>query len=619
MGKSQASIKMYLESLSRSTVIRSFRVFNLRDQKRITLMTLGQVSLSLLDLFGVVIFGILGALTVTGVQSQNPSSRVASALKILHLSDISFQSQVAVLALIATLFLLIRTLLSILFTRRSLHFLSSKSASISSTLAKQLLGQTLLTVQSRSSQQTLFSLTAGVVGIAVGIIGSAIALVSDIALLIVLTVALFLVDPLIALSTFAIFATIGLSLYFLMHKRARSLGAREAQLTLQSNQKILEALMSFRETVVRHRQNYYASEISKVRHEIAFTQAEQAFMPNIGKYVIEISVVLGALLIAAMQFLLFDASHAAATLAIFIAAGSRIAPAVLRVQQGLIQMKSNSAPAIMALDMIDELGPLPTQSQNEVENQEWHHFEMDPNISVNSISLTFPGRSVPAVNSISLEISSGSVIALVGPSGAGKSTLVDLILGILKPDRGSVTISGMTPEDASSKWPGSISYMPQDVSIIEGTIRENVSLGYPLYMASDLRIRECLELAQLLDVVNALPNGVESIIGERGSSLSGGQRQRLGIARALFTNPRLLVLDEATSALDGQTEALISESIKLLKGRVTLILIAHRLSTIKDADQIYYMDRGQIIATGTFDEIRSKVPDFERQANLAGL
>lgn len=609
----------FFKIVSSSIIARSFRVLALNDRRKIFLITFGQVSLSLLDLLGVVIFGVLGALTVTGVQSQDPSSRVALALKLLNLRDAPFQSQVAILAILATFFLLARTILSIFYSRKSLHFLSSRSAYISSKLTEQLLNQSLLTVQSKSSQQVLFSLTAGVVGVTVGIIGSVVALTSDFSLLLILTVALFLVDPLIAISTFVIFTAIGFSLYFLMHRRARRLGAREAHLTMLSNQKILESLLTFRETVVRHRQQYYASEISKLRYEIASIQAEQAFIPNIAKYVIEISVVVGALLIAAMQFLIFDASHAAATLAVFIAAGSRIAPAVLRVQQGLIQIKSNSAPANMALSLIDEIGLLSRDESTQNEDQDWNHYEMHPDISIKSITLTYPNRFDPAISKLSLQISSGSVVAFVGPSGAGKSTLADLILGVLEPDSGTVHISELSPKETVTKWPGSVSYMPQDVSLIEGTIRENVSLGYPVSLATDARVLSCLEKAQLIELINELPNGIDSIIGERGTSLSGGQRQRLGIARALFTNPRLLVLDEATSALDSQTEALISNSINLLKGRVTVILIAHRLSTIRDADQIFYINNGQIQAFGNFEEVRAKIPDFESQANLSGL
>jgi ABC-type multidrug transport system fused ATPase/permease subunit len=171
----------------------------------------------------------------------------------------------------------------------------------------------------------------------------------------------------------------------------------------------------------------------------------------------------------------------------------------------------------------------------------------------------------------------------------------------------------MAPNDASAKWSGAISYVPQAVLITDGTVRENVGLGYPLEYAKDERVDSALEFAQLSEFVRTLPKRIDSNVGEFGNLLSGGQRQRLGIARALFTNPKLLVLDEATSALDGQTEADLSAAIDALSGEVTLIIIAHRLSTIRNVDLVIYLDSGEIKATGTFDEVREKISEFDQE------
>ena len=173
--------------------------------------------------------------------------------------------------------------------------------------------------------------------------------------------------------------------------------------------------------------------------------------------------------------------------------------------------------------------------------------------------------------------------------------------------------------DAISKWPGSVSYVPQDVSISNGTIRENVSLGYPAAVVDDEHVWNCLRAAELEDFVKNLPKQLDSRVGERGTSLSGGQRQRLGIARALFTNPLLLVLDEATSALDGETEANIAETLVQLRGKATVIMIAHRLSTIMNADCVYFLENGTLKARGSFEEVRKLVPEFEKQAQIMGL
>jgi ABC-type multidrug transport system fused ATPase/permease subunit len=161
--------------------------------------------------------------------------------------------------------------------------------------------------------------------------------------------------------------------------------------------------------------------------------------------------------------------------------------------------------------------------------------------------------------------------------------------------------------------------VPQDVLVANGSIRENVALGYPLEAATDELINDAIRIASLTEFVATLPEGLDANLGERGAKISGGQRQRIGIARALFTKPKLLVLDEATSALDGGTEENISSDIQKLRGSTTVVLIAHRLSTVRDADLVLYMDKGEIVARGTFEEVRNAVPDFDRQAKLMGL
>ena len=177
----------------------------------------------------------------------------------------------------------------------------------------------------------------------------------------------------------------------------------------------------------------------------------------------------------------------------------------------------------------------------------------------------------------------------------------------------------MAPLEAIEKWPGAISYVPQNVTIANGTFRSNVAFGYGIEVASDNLVWEALETAQLDLFVKSLPDQLDSLVSENGSNLSGGQKQRLGIARAMFTKPKLLVLDEATSSLDGQTEADVSGAIKNLKGSVTVVMIAHRLSTVRSADQVIYLSKGKVLAKGSFDQVREQVPDFDSQAQLMGL
>ena len=194
-----------------------------------------------------------------------------------------------------------------------------------------------------------------------------------------------------------------------------------------------------------------------------------------------------------------------------------------------------------------------------------------------------------------------------------------MILGILVPDTGQVRVSGELPATAIDTWPGHVAYVPQHVTLLNSTVRANVALGRTLEEIDEAMVWRALERAHLADFLRSQREGIDTLVGENGVQLSGGQRQRLGIARALYTRPELIILDEATSALDAQTESDITETLQSLSGEATLVVIAHRLATVMTADRVDYMQGGKIIASGTFQEIRGLVPDFDRQANLLGL
>lgn len=601
-----------------SSLVRAIQVLSRTDRHKVIAITIVQILLSGLDLLGVMAIGLLGALSVSGIQSHTPDNQVQTALRFLHIQNVSFQSQAIILGVVAVLLLVGRTILSIIFTRRILFFLSRRGAKVSADLVSRLLSQPLLVVQSRTIQETVYSLTTGVELIVLQVLATTIVWISDLSLLIVMFAGLLIVDPLTAVTTLLIYAFIGYLLYRFMHLRAGVLGIKSTGLKIRSNEKIVEVFDSYRESVVRNRRDYYAREIGKLRYELANTTAEIGFLPYVSKYVIETSVIVGAVLIGAAQFLLQDATHAISTLSIFLAAGTRIAPAVLRLQQGTISIKSGLGGAETTFDLIDALGSSPIiEDMNDKVDVGHEGFVSD--IILSNVSLTYPGALLPAINDITLKIPAGTSIAFVGPSGAGKTTVIDVLLGVLNPDQGSVLISGLPPLAAVAKWPGAISYVPQNVVITDGTIRENLALGYPAGEARNELIESALLVANLERYVKSLPNGINTQVGERGTKISGGERQRLGIARAMFTRPHLLVLDEATSSLDGETEASISAAIHALRGTTTVVIIAHRLSTVRNADTIVYLSNGTVLATGTFEEVRKAVPDFDYQARIMGL
>lgn len=341
--------------LRSSTIFRSLQTLPVADRSRVIAVVFLQVALALLDLTGVAVMGIVGALAVTGVQSLKPGGTVSAVLDALNLQNLSFQEQVAVLAVLASLILILRTVISVIITRRIFYFLSRRGAVLSSRLASKLLTQSILQIQARSTQETIYALTTGVTSITLGILGGVITLIADVALLLIMFVGLIVINPLIAGTSLFFFGLLGFILFRLMNVKALKLGLLNAKLNVGSNEKITEVIQTYRESLVHNRREYYSQEIGKLRLDLANVLAEIQFMPSVSKYVIESSMIIGAIAIAGIQFAILDAKSAVATLAVFLAAGTRIAPAIMRLQQTMIQIKNSVGAATPTLELIESL------------------------------------------------------------------------------------------------------------------------------------------------------------------------------------------------------------------------------------------------------------------------
>jgi ABC-type multidrug transport system fused ATPase/permease subunit len=604
--------------LKQSTLNKCFEVLTISDRRKVMGACVLQFLLSTLDLIGVAIVGVLGSLAVSGVQSSPPGEQVAKTLELIGIKSLSFQSQIAVLGIAATVFLTARTILSIVLSRKILFFISRRGSAIATELAGKLFSKGLTEIRSRSTQQNLYGLTLGVQNVTLGVIGTGIILVADFSLLIVLLIGLLVVNVVVAISAFLIFAAIGLLLYKVMHVRTARLAQENMKYAVEGAETIVELVDNFREYFVRNRRKILISRFETNRNSLAESLAELSFMPMLSKYIVEAAVLLSALIISAIQFSLQDASSAIGTLAVFMVAGSRIAPAALRIQQGLITIKGSLASSSLTLDLITESRNWATLPDIEYKFDKAHPGFV-PEIQIDGLSYSYPDTNEQVLSDVSLRLNPGEFLAVVGKSGAGKSTLVDALLGLVIPLTGLVLISNLEPKKCLSNWPGAVAYVPQETHILNGSLRSNVCLGFAENEFKDSEILEALHSAQLQDIVFGLDNGLETVVGEYGVGLSGGQRQRLGIARALLTKPRLIILDEATSSLDAQTESEINQVIYSLKGSVTVVLIAHRLSTARNADKVAYLANGKIQALGSFEEVRDLVPDFDTQAKLMGL
>lgn len=594
--------------------VKSIKIFSFKDRMKIISITLIQILLNFLDLAGVIIIGLLGALAINGTSSRPPGDRVQRVLDFLSLGDSGLQWQVTVLALMAAGMLILKTILSVYFTRKILFFLNYKSALMTNTLVEGIFSESIIELNKNTRQENLNLMTGGVASVVNGIIYNSISIFTDLTLLIILLVGLFFAEPTISLAALFFFGGTAYFLYLSLRHRNLRLNNERFAITAKNGGLILEFMNSFREAIVSNRKNYYLKEIGSIQYSLARNTAEMSFLPNISKYILEIAIILGSIIISAIQFSQSNASRSVAVLAIFLASSTRMVPAILRIQQSALQIRGSRDVATLTLR---KLAGMKVMHDFNVEMPEFNcnHREFKPIIQVSNVGFKYPDNSDFEMKHLNFEIKFGDVIAIVGPSGGGKSTLVDLMLGILPANEGQVYYDSLTPSQAISKFPGSIAYVPQDIQIINGTLRENIGLGYGLSKIDSTQYEKVLEIAQLKEFVSNLNQGLDTQMGEMGSNLSGGQKQRIGIARALITDPRVIVLDEATSALDNDTENEFKQALMKLKRQATIIIIAHRLSTVTEADQIIYIEKGNLIASGTLNAVMETVPVFKKNLN----
>jgi ABC-type bacteriocin/lantibiotic exporter with double-glycine peptidase domain len=443
-------------------------------------------------------------------------------------------------------------------------------------------------------------------------------LLSFIAIIAVLAIA----QPVIAIVTLLYIGLLGAVLFFVITRRVRQAARVNMSYSLKTSRLLTEMVGALKEVTLRNKLDEIADVVLANRRQAIRARSNIRFLGQVPRYALDAGLIGGFLLVGVAGFFITGLPGAVGGLpgaltavALFGLAGFRMAPSVVRFQAVVAGVTAN---AVHARAVLEEISRSETASAH-LETRTHRDVPEDPHDLVfEKVSFRYAPEAEDAVRDVSLTIPFGSTVAFVGSSGAGKSTMIDLILGLIEPTGGRITIDGVPLEDVTTSWRSRVGYVPQEVSLFDATVAENVALSWT-GTYDRKRVTHALRQAQLLKTIEARPGGIDGEIGERGLALSGGQRQRLGIARALYAEPLVLVMDEATSALDTSTEAAVSDAIKTLGGTVTIITVAHRLSTVMHSDRIFFMSGGTLVAHGTFAELVKQVPEFAAQAGLAGL
>jgi ATP-binding cassette subfamily C protein len=576
---------------------------------------------SLLDLAGILAVGFIVASTAVFLTSGSDPGRLL-VLGGVSLPAVNIQTLPWVSGGVLALFLS-KALLSILLMRQSAIFVAAIEARAAMKITEISLGEDLGRAREKSREEVLFAVQFGAPSAFSGLFNQLGTIVAEGSLFFVVVIGFLLIDPWITLVAIGYFVLIALLIQFFVGTLMRKAGEDTANGTLNANSLVSDLFAVFREVSVLRKRHFYVEKVHEYRSLASSGAASQYFLSGMPRYILESALLIGVAVFAVFLAAAGDLVDSAATLGVFLSGGFRLTAAMLPLQSALLTIKAVLPAASAAHEILekatqDKSSAIPPAEPFQTKQKPESSVGAAIGVNIRGVSFNYPNRETPALENVDMRISPGSQVAVIGPSGSGKSTIADIICGLMDPDKGEVELyfpTGHSPQVTSP----SVSYVPQKPGLVSGTIAQNVALGLEnLEINRDL-VLDCLDRAHLMEVVSRLPSGIDSDLGKLQDSLSGGQSQRLGLARALYTSPGLLIMDEATSALDGESESEIARVLDGLRGSVTVVLIAHRLNTIQHADKVFLMQDGRVIDHGLFPDLVKRNPSMKRLVSLSEL
>lgn len=588
--------------------------------KQFVVLLLNCAGLFVVSLFEM--FGVAAILPIIQLAIGNPITGYLETISGIF-NNASREELIVYLSILLVTSFVLKGVLSLAIKWWSSGFIAHQQSATSVTLLSAYMHDSYAHHRQRTTAQILRDINDAVGQTYSAFIAGTMAVIGEFFSIFILTIFLIVIMPGPALLAFIYF---GLTAFLLQHF-LRRVNAKQGRLQMESAieamNAALESIVGFRENRLHGMTDRNIFRYQQKRLKAVDAQRKSTFFTDLPKYLLEVIFVIGiALLLGFMTFQNGDDS--APYLLVFAGACVRILPSYTRLVGALGTVRVGASASDLVVDKIKEfttgqdvklIATEPDIEEFAVVNA--HNKAVE--ISVENLSFNYPDSPRKVLQQISFSIPFGTSLALVGGSGSGKTTLVDLILGLFAPTDGTVTVNGADIQKNLSGWHQQVGYVPQNVFLGDSTVVEAIAFGLKPEEIDYDRVWECINITELRDVIDSLEHGIDTAIGEHGTRLSGGQRQRLGIARALYRNPSVLILDEATSALDNETEHKITQTINRLAKEITVIIVAHRLSTVRNVDQLLYLSGGRIMSQGTFSEVRAHNKEFARLVELGQL
>ncbi len=590
-------------------VIQSFFSLDSQDRAKFIALLTSRALSGVLDVAGVMLIGLLAGLSVSNLAGS-------SVFSIFGLSIIPDTHLLIALAITTMVTFLLKAILGLALSRITARFTARVEAQFGERIARHIFSRDLDELQLSSKGEVQWAVNPSTAMATSGILTTVSIVATESFLLVLLLITFLMVDPLSTLFVLAYFGLIILIIQKNIGRKMQDAGESISQKSVELAGVINGMMDTYREISVLGKREYFVEKFKLIRQDVAHNGSIINYLTGVPRYLVETALILGVVAFVALQVTSEEPQTGFFTVGVFVAGGVRIMSSLLPLQNAFSNMRNQIEQSKAAMNLQKEAQTSKRHTAFKAVDSICLPDSEGLSVRLEGVSFSYPNSDVTALDNISFSVEAGQKIAIIGPSGSGKTTLVDLILGLVSPNSGSVELSGVNPKELTRFFPGSISYVPQRPGVMEGTIAENVALGIASASIDYKKVEQALEKAQLLDFVNSLPEGPKTLIGKQSGTLSGGQLQRLGLARALYEKPRLLILDEATSALDAASEAFVSASVNNLGVDVTVITIAHRLSTVQHADNVILLVDGKIEASGTFRFLRKTVPMVSEYVKL---